>query len=154
MVALDVSDGTQLPDLIGQATPISTWVIIEQDRINRFAEISGDHQWIHLDAEQAATESPYGRTIAHGNLLLIIAAELSRTTLTFSYASRIVNFGFDKIRFLTPVRSGERVRLLQSLTQSERRSDGATRIAISMILELEGAERPALVAESIKLIYP
>lgn len=154
MVALDVSDGTQLPNLVGQAASISAWVTIEQDRINRFAAISGDHQWIHLDVERSAIESPYGRTIAHGNLLLIIAADLSRTMLTFSYASRIVNYGFDRIRFLTPVPSGARVRLSQLLTQSEQRGGGATRIVISLTLELEGAESPALVADSIKLIYP
>jgi len=154
VVALDVSDEKQLPDLVGQVAPASPWVTIGQDRIDRFADLSGDQQWIHLDAARAAAESPDGRTIAHGNLLLIIAAELSRTVLTFSYASRIINYGFDRVRFLTPVPCGARVRLSQTVTQSQQRRDGATRIVISLTLDLEGAERPALVADSIKLVYP
>ncbi len=98
-------------------------------------------------------ESPYGQTIAHGNLLLILAAELSQSMLTFSYATRMVNYGFDKVRFLTPVPSGGRVRVRHILTEAELRNDGATRVVSSLTLDLEGADRPALIASAIKLIY-
>jgi len=154
MAGSDVTDPGQLAQLVGTEFPASAWETVSQDRINRFAELSGDHQWIHTDPVRAKSESPYGQTIAHGNLLLLIAAELSRPMLTYSYASRAVNYGFDTIRFLTPVPSGSRVRLTQVLNQAEPRKDGSLRIVIAMRLELEGAERPALVADSIRLIYP
>lgn len=154
MNALDVSEPAAIGQLIGSPLPESDWITINQEQVNRFADVSGDHQWIHVDTERAAAESPYGQTIVHGNLLLLVAADLSRLMLTFSYASRQVNYGFDTIRFLTPVPVGCRVRLLQSLTEQELRKDGSIRLVTAWTLELEGAERPALIARSIKLVYP
>lgn len=150
---MDIGDPSLIKDLVGATSPPSDWVTVSQDRINRFADVSGDHQWIHVDVERSQIESPYGQTIAHGNLLLVIAAELSRNLLTFSYASRIVNYGFDKVRYLAPVPSGEKVRLVQSLTAAAARPDRATRLDFSLVLELEGSEKPALIAESVKLVY-
>ncbi|MEQ9491500.1 MAG: MaoC family dehydratase [Alphaproteobacteria bacterium] len=151
---IDISNPSHIEPLIGEALPVSDWFTIDQEQVNRFADVSGDHQWIHVDTERAARESPYGQTIVHGNLLLLVAADISRTTLTFSYASRQVNYGFDSIRFLTPVPVGNRVRLSQNLTKQEQRKDGSIRLATTWTLALEGAERPALIARSIKLVYP
>ena len=122
---------------------------VTQDMIDRFAEVSGDHQWIHVDVERARRETPFGSTIAHGFLTVSLLSELSRRTMEVrgDYKMRI-NYGFNKLRFVSPVPAGARIRARfapQKVTESE--------VTWSVTVEVEGREKPALVAEWLSRFY-
>src|SRR5665213_4377382 len=108
-----------LASLVGQETGVSDWVLIDQDRINKFADATGDHQWIHVDVERAKREMPGGKTIAHGFLTLSLIAGLAHQTHDIRRRSRGINYGSDRVRFTAPVPSGSRVRLHQKLVKVE-----------------------------------
>lgn len=139
-----------LPGLVGQETGVSDWVEITQERVNQFAEATGDHQWIHVDVERATRE--IGGPIAHGYLTLSLLPFLSQGLLPVKGVSRGINYGSDKVRFMNMVRVGKRVRLRQTLAGVEPKAGGML-IKNEVTVEIEGEEKPALKAETLSLLY-
>jgi acyl dehydratase len=131
---------------------VSGWLTVEQSRINQFAECSGDRQWIHTDVERAKRESPYRAPIAHGYLILSLVAPLQMQIGALpTDAAAAFNYGLDKVRFLAPVKAGARVRLRVALAGVEQKGGGVV-MKTNNTLEIEGSDKPALVAESLALI--
>ena len=127
----------------------SSWHTIEQRHIDQFAEATGDRQWIHVDPERAA-RGPFGTTVAHGYLTLSLLPMLLHELLQVSDAAMGVNYGIEKVRFTNPVPSGSRVRLHAKLLRAERRGPGVL-YNVGVEIEIEGAEKPALVGEVVYL---
>jgi acyl dehydratase len=142
-------------DFVGQSLGASKWIDVDQFRINQFAECTGDRQWIHVDIERAKRESPFGTTIAHGYLSLSLVATLAMEMgLAPKDASAVINYGLDKVRFITPVKAGERVRLQLVMASIEPKENGQFLIKSKATLEIENGQAPALVADSLALIIP
>jgi len=140
--------------LVGQQTGVSDWFTVDQATIDKFAEATGDHQWIHVDVERAKKEMPGGKTISHGYLNLSLIPRLAQTLLKIEKRSRGINYGLNKVRFTAPVPAGSRVRLKQTIKAVDDIEGGGVRITSEMILEVEGSTRPAVVAETMGLAYP
>ena len=140
--------------LVGQQTGVSDWYTVDQATIDKFAEATGDHQWIHVDVERAKREMPGGKTIAHGYLNLSLIPRLAQTLLKIEKRSRGINYGLNKVRFTAPVPAGSRVRLKQTIKAVDDIQGGGVRITSEMVLEVEGSDRPAVVAETMGLAYP
>jgi acyl dehydratase len=138
--------------LAGQEVGVSDWVTIDQDRIDKFADATGDHQWIHVDVERAKKEMPGGKTIAHGFLTLSLIPVLGADILRVDGVSRGINYGSNKVRFTNMVPVGSRVRARQKLLSVEPRS-GGLQLTSEFTIEIEGAQRPACIAETIGLVY-
>ena len=140
---------------VGEEIGVSNWVAVAQARIDAFASCTGDHQWIHVDVERAKRESPFRGPIAHGYLLLSMVAALSMETGVIpNDAAAGLNYGLDKVRFLTPTPAGARVRLRVALIGVEPREDGSVVMKTRNTLEIEGSEKPALIAETLALLIP
>jgi acyl dehydratase len=139
--------------LIGQELGVSDWLEVTQDLIDRFAEVTGDHQWIHVDVERAKREMPGGKTIAHGYLLLSLLPKLGAGIYKLSWPTRSINYGSDKVRIVNPVKAGARVRLRQSLVAVEDGAPGAHRITVRQTLEIEGEAKPAMIADTIRMSF-
>lgn len=135
----------------GRLMGSSHWFTIEQRHIDDFARLSGDDYWIHVDTERAARDMPGGKTIAHGLYVLSLIPWLQREIFAVRRRGRGLNYGYDRIRFLAPVQAGSRVRLTMSLVQATRQTTG-TRIELDATMEIEGSDKPALIARSIVLI--
>ncbi|KHD73994.1 dehydratase [Actinoplanes utahensis] len=131
---------------------VSSWHLIDQDRIDRFAEVTGDRQWIHTDPERAARESPFGGTVAHGALTLSLCMTFLTEVVQVEGVTMVVNGGFDKVRFHTPVPAGARLRGVISLQQT-RGIPGGARIVVRTRAEMDGAARPACVADQVLALY-
>ncbi len=143
-----------LADFVGQELGVSGWLTVDQARIDAFADCTGDHQWIHVDAERAGRESPYGTTIAHGLLTLsLLPAMRQELGLLPQGTARALNYGYDRIRFLAPVPAGARLRTRTALTAAERKGGGWL-ATTSNTVEIEGTDRPALVADALTLFLP
>src|SRR5678810_884243 len=138
---------------IGKQLGPSDWMIVDQEVIDKFADATGDHQWIHVDVERAKKELPGGKTIAHGYLALSLLPRLAPTLMAITGRRRGVNYGSNKIRFISPVPAGSRIRLRQRLVNAEETKDGGVRITSEMTIEVEGGERPAMVAETMGVVY-
>jgi len=146
---------SQLGDHIGQELGVSDWVTIDQSRIDAFAACTGDHQWIHVDVERAKRESPYRGPVAHGYLTLSMVAALSmQIGFLPRDAAAGLNYGVDKARFLAPVPAGARVRLRVVLTGVEPKEGGQAVMKIRSTLEVEGSDKPALIAETLVFLIP
>ena len=143
-----------LLDHVGEEIGVSDWVEIDQAKIDDFADATGDHQWIHVDPERAAREVPGGKTIAHGFLLLSMFPGLSDEFFSVEHNSYSLNYGLDRLRFTAMVPVGSRVRLRQSIASAEKTEDNGVRLILDGMLEIDGSERPAVVAQTIRLIYP
>ena len=139
----------ELRSLAGQEIGVSDWTPVTQEMINRFADVTGDHQWIHVDVERARRETPFGSTIAHGFLTVSLLAELSRNTIDVRGDFKMrINYGFNKLRFVSPVPAGARIRARftpQKVTENE--------VTWLVTVELEGRDKPALVAEWLGRYY-
>lgn len=134
-------------------TAVSDWLIVDQERVNAFAEITLDRQFIHIDPARAAAETPFGGPIAHGFLTLSLLSHFAAQTLPPMEAGLMgVNYGFDKVRFLTPVRVGSRVRGRFTLANAEERKPGQVQLVNDCAVEIEGEDNPALIAQWISLI--
>ena len=145
---------SDLPRYVGQELGVSSWVTVDQSRIDQFAECSGDRQWIHVDVERARRESLYRAPIAHGYLTLSLVAPLQMEIGAVpTDAGAAFNYGLDKVRFLAPVKAGARVRLRVALIDVEKKGAGVV-LKTSNTLEIEGSDKPALIAESLALITP
>ena len=141
----------QLDRMVGQRLGVSDWFLIDQERVNRFADVTLDHQFVHVDPARAKA-TPFGGTIAHGFLTLSLLVPLcigfipepERRTL-------LVNYGFDKIRFVAPVRVGKRVRAIGTLAEVTERKPGNLVMKIDVTVEIENEDKPAVVAEWLSL---
>ncbi|WP_067830170.1 MaoC family dehydratase [Nocardia inohanensis] len=144
---IDFATFDQLRAAAGTEIGVSDWLTIDQQRIDTFADATGDHQWIHVDAERAAA-GPYGRTIAHGFLTLSLIVPLTAQVMSFSCASMAINYGLNKVRFITPVKVDSRIRArftLDAVTDIP----GGVQAVRTVTVEIEGEPKPACVAESI-----
>jgi acyl dehydratase len=139
--------------LIGQELGVSDWLEVTQDLIDRFAEVTGDYQWIHVDVERAKRDMPGGKTIAHGYLLLSLLPKLGAGIYKLSWPTRSINYGSDKVRIVNPVKAGARIRLRQSLVAVEDGAPGAHRITVRQTLEIEGEAKPAMIADTIRMTF-
>jgi len=139
---------------VGEEFGVSEWVNIDQATIDKFAEATGDHQWIHVDPVRAKTEMPNGKTIAHGFLTLSLIPRLSQTIWKIEQRSRGINYGLNKLRFTAPVPVDTRVRLKQKLLAADDVKDGGVRLTFENTIEIEGASQPALVAEGLSIVFP
>ncbi|PXX47196.1 MaoC family dehydratase [Undibacterium pigrum] len=142
----------ELKDLIGQEVAQSEWVEISQERVNTFADATGDHQWIHIDVERAKRESPFGGPIAHGFLTLSLLPMLVANAIKLTYVKMGVNYGLNKVRFPSPVPVGSWVRARLKLLEIEDIKDGA-QFTWEVTIEREGQDKPVCVAESISRAY-
>lgn len=134
--------------LVGQELGVSSWITIDQKQIDAFAHATNDHQFIHVDPERAKRETPFGGTIAHGFLSLSVLSGLAYEAMpTLNGAAMSINYGFDKIRFLAPVRAGKRVRARFALAEATMKSPKELLARTSTTLEIEGEPKPALVAD-------
>jgi acyl dehydratase len=142
-----------IDEYIGREIGVSEWISIEQARVDMFADATGDHQWIHVDVERAKRESPFRAPVAHGYLSLALVAALSMQAGAIpADAAAAMNYGLDKVRFLAPVPVGSRVRLRVSLLGVERKDAGQLVMKTNNILEIEGSQKPALIAETLAYI--
>jgi acyl dehydratase len=138
--------------LVGQHLGYSDWVTITQEQVNQFADATGDHQWIHVDPERAAKESPFGGPIAHGYLTLSLLPMLVPQIVEITGFTMGVNYGTDKVRFPSPVPVGSRVRAGATLDRAEP-IDGGIAMAVTVTVEVEGGTKPAMVATSLSRRY-
>lgn len=137
---------------VGQTLGTSDWIRIEQSRIDAFAEVSGDHNWIHVDFERASRELPDGKTLAHGMLTFSLLAQLGAQTYRVHERSHNVNYGSNRVRFTAPVQCGSRIRLHRSLEAYEV-VKGGVRLTFGNVVEVEGSEKPALVGQTVTVVY-
>ncbi|WP_326536578.1 MaoC family dehydratase [Pseudorhodoferax sp.] len=136
----------EIEALRGQPPALSGWRAITQSDIDRFADLTGDHQWIHVDPARAARESPFGGTIVHGFLTLAMTARLFNDAITLENRKSGLNYGFDKLRFVTPVPAGAKVRAGFQLAEAQRIAPGTLQCGWDVQIEAEGAARPAIAA--------
>ena len=136
---------------VGKEVGASDWIEITQDRINKFAEATCDEQWIHIDQERAAREMPDGKTIAHGLLSLSLAPMFIRSVMGLKGLKNTLNYGADRIRYLSPVPAGSRIRGRVTIAEAEDVPPDGLRVHYHLVIEIEGGKRPACVAELIAL---
>jgi acyl dehydratase len=140
---------------VGREIGVSDWLLVDQARIDRFAECTDDHQWIHVDVERAKRESPFRTPVAHGYLTLSLVGSLSqRVGVVPSDAAAGFNYGIDKVRFLAPVPAGARVRLRVTVDDAEEKKEGQILLKTKSVLEIENSDKPALIAETLVLLIP
>ena len=137
----------------GETLGTSDWVEVTQDRINTFADATGDHQWIHVDVERAKVESPFGGPIAHGFLTVSLLPMLSWQIWTVEGTKLAVNYGMNKLRFPSPVPVGAKVRSTAVLTEVSEVAGGGLQLVVSSTVEIEGGSKPACVAEMVSRLY-
>jgi acyl dehydratase len=136
-------------DAVGQEFGVSDWITIDQDRIDAFADATGDYQWIHVDVKRARSESLYRSTIAHGFLSLCLIPALSKANYRVENAKMGINYGLNKVRFLTPVPADGRVRVRSELIDAAKVDDATVDLTVRHTVELDGSVKPAAVAELI-----
>ena len=141
----------EMQALVGQDIGTSEWITVTQERIQQFADATGDHQWIHLDAERAAS-GPFGTTIAHGFLTLSLLPEMSASAFCVLAARMGVNYGLNKVRFPAPVPSGSRLRGHFKMLEYQP-LDGGAQMTVEVTMEREGSDKPVCVAESVARRY-
>lgn len=142
----------ELKGLVGEQLGTSDWFVMDQDRINRFADATEDHQYIHIDPERAK-ETPFGQTIAHGFLTLAMLAPFMEKGMPPIETKMTVNYGFDKIRFLAPVKSGKRVRGQFMLAVLEEKRPGQWQATLAVTVEIEGETKPAILADWLIMLF-
>ncbi|KWR90479.1 MaoC family dehydratase [Cupriavidus sp. IDO] len=142
-----------LGKFVGRELGVSDWVLVDQARIDAFAQCTGDKQWIHVDVGRAKRESPFGGTIAHGYLTLSLLASLAiEIGLIPKDASSGLNYGLDKVRFMAPVKTGSRVRSRVTLLSVEDKGNGRYMVKMANELQIDGESKPALLAETLALL--
>jgi acyl dehydratase len=138
---------------IGEEIGVSDWILVDQQAIDTFAEVTGDHQFIHVDPE-AAARTPFGGTVAHGFLTLSLLSQMAGSLMLRPDGMKMaVNYGFERVRFLAPVRAGKRVRGRFRLVSAEEKQPGQLHFVHNVTVEIEGEDKPALVADWIGLIF-
>ena len=144
---------SELAACVGQEVAVSDWFTITQEQINRFAEATGDHQWIHVDPEKAAA-GPFGGTIAHGFLTLSLLPKFFESSFEIAQSRMGVNYGLNKVRFTAPVPVGSRLRARMKLLASEPIDNNGLQMTWEVLVEREGSAKPVCVAESLVRRYP
>jgi acyl dehydratase len=140
-------------EFVGKELGVSDWITVDQQRINEFADCTGDHQWIHVDVERAQRESPFGGTVAHGYLTLSLLPAMQYQVGTVpGGVTAALNYGADKVRFITPVRAGARIRDRVTLIAVEDKGGGRLLLTSRHSVEIEGVEKPALVADTLAMV--
>jgi acyl dehydratase len=151
-----VTSVAELKELIGQETGVSEWMEITQERVNAFADATGDHQYIHVDPERAKTTF-FGGTVAHGYLTLSLIPYLGSqkaSGVKVNLGGRMgVNYGLNKVRFISPVRVGKRIRMRSKLLAVDEIGDRAVQMTSEQTIEIEGEEKPACIAETLGRTY-
>lgn len=142
----------QLGELVGQEVATSDWLVVTQDRINAFADATDDHQWIHVDAQRAKTDTPFGTTIAHGFLTLSLLSPLMRDAVRVDGLRMTINYGLNRVRFVSPVPCGSRIRARVALGKVEDVSD-STQATWNITIERERSDKPSMIAEWIVRYY-
>jgi acyl dehydratase len=150
---LEITDVASLRTRVGQEIAVSDWLEVTQERIQQFADATGDHQWIHLDTARAAAESPFRSTIAHGFLTLSLLSTLIRNALHFKGLRLAVNCGLNRVRFVSPVPAGARVRA-RIVPGSVGEVAGSVQVIWNVTIERENTDKPCCVAEWIVRYYP
>ncbi|MCI4673825.1 MaoC family dehydratase [Candidatus Mycolicibacterium alkanivorans] len=135
--------------LVGQELGVSEWLDIDQKRINDFANVTGDHQWIHVDVERAKAESPYRTPIAHGFLTLSLVPAMSKDNYRVENAKLAINYGLNKVRFLSAVPVDSRIRMRSELLDAAKIDDNTVNLTVKQTFEIDGVDKPAAVAEMI-----
>jgi acyl dehydratase len=153
MTTLTVEYPKDLLQHIGKELGPSEWMTVDQAIIDKFADATGDHQWIHVDVERAKREMPGGKTIAHGLLTLALVPRMASTLLKVTQRKRGLNYGSNRVRYTGVVPAGSRIRLRQRIANVEELESGGVRVTSDMTVELEGAERPVLVAQTMGVQY-
>jgi acyl dehydratase len=149
---MTVVDLEQLGGLVGHEVATSDWLVITQDRIDAFANATDDHQWIHVDAARAKAEAPFGETIAHGFLTLSLLSPLMRDAIKVDGLRMTLNYGLNRVRFVSPLPSGSRIRARIALGKIDD-IGGSTQATWNVTIEREGGEKPCVVAEWIVRYY-
>ena len=146
---------SNMKDRVGSELGVSDWMVVDQERINEFADCTGDRQWIHVDVDRARRESPFGGPVAHGYLTLSLIGPLSLDVgVVPSDAAAGFNYGLDKVRFLAPVPAGGRVRLRVVLDNVEEKNNGQLLVKTRNTIEIENSDKPALIADALALLVP
>ena len=144
---------TTAPDFVGRDLGVTGWISVDQARVDRFAECTGDRQWIHVDVERAKRESPFGGPIAHGYLTLsLVGAMVIDLGVIPPDAAGGLNYGLDKVRFIAPVKSGARVRMRARLLSAEPQAQSRLLLKLQTTLEIENEAKPALIAEVLCML--
>lgn len=146
------TSATEIITAVGEELGVSDWLTVTQDRINTFAEATGDHQWIHVDVEKANRESPFGAPIAHGYLSLSLLPMLGWQIYTIEGAKLAINYGSNKVRFPTPVKVDSDVRLRAVLQSADQLPDGSLQMVVMQTLEVKDSPKPAVVAETVSRV--
>jgi acyl dehydratase len=149
MEPVQVDGIEQLQELIGQELGPTDWLQITQEDIDKFADVSRDHQWIHVDTERAAKESPYGTTVAHGDLTLSLIEHLRPQLIRNTGVKMGINYGFDKVRFPAAVPAGSRIRARAEVVSVKELGGGWWHVVTKFTVEGEGQDKPVCVAESV-----
>ena len=145
----------KMTGMVGEMLGTSSWQDVTQEAVNEFARSTGDHQWIHVDVERAKKESPFGGPVAHGYLTLsMLSAMAMEIGAVPKGTAAALNYGLDKVRFLAPVPVGARLRLHSKLTGFDRKKNGQYLMKTENTMEIEGADKPALIAESLAILVP
>ena len=152
MPSADISTLEKLRSQVGKETVVTDWVLVSQQRIDLFAEATGDFQWVHVDTVRSATDSPFGGTIAHGFLTLSLLGKFYHEDVKIPFCDLGLNYGLNKVRFTNPVPAGSRVRGRFVLTRLDD-VDGGIQMTWTITFEIEGVERPACVAEHVVRRY-
>lgn len=142
----------ELCNLVGREIAVGDWLVVTQDRIDAFADTTDDHQWIHIDRERARAETPFGATIAHGFLTLSLLSALMRNAVTIDETRMTLNYGLNRVRFVSPVPSGSRIRARIALGAVANVAD-STQATWSVTIERDGSEKPCVVADWIVRYY-
>jgi acyl dehydratase len=150
---LEVEHGSDLVAYQGKEVGVSDWYTVTQEQIDKFADATGDHQWIHVDVERAKKDMPGGKTIAHGFLTLSLIPMLNHQITHINNVRNGINYGCNKVRFTSPVPAGARVRARAKLLAADPMKNGGVRLTNEMTIEIEGQERPACVAETMSIVY-
>ena len=150
---IEIREPSQIRAHIGRELAVSDWFTITQERIAQFAEVTDDHQWIHLDQERAVRESPYKTTIAHGFLSLSLISALVRDAVSIGGQKLAINYGFNRVRFVSAVPAGGRIRARVTPAGVESVESGVTQVVWNIVVEREGTEKPCLVADWLVRYY-
>ena len=143
----------ELEGLVGTDLGTSEWLIVTQEMVNTFSEVTGDHQWIHLDVERAGRELPWGGPIVQGLLTLSLIVKFRQEIFELRGVTRLINYGYDRVRFTAPIPVGTRIRATQTLLSATRTEPDVLRTKSRFVVEAEGIDKPACIAEAVTLAY-
>ena len=149
-----IQNPSEIKNYINKPLTPSEWYHVTQEKINKFADATSDHQWIHVDEERAKKEMPEGKTIAHGYYMVSLLPKLASQNAEIKNTSRTLNYGSDKVRFINMVKVGSYVRLNRTIVSCEEMKNGGFRVVNKCELEIKNESKPAFVAETISLHFP